>query len=195
MNRLLLVFFFAFGMYAAQSQPVHVKIYFVKKVNAPESDTIYYWKEQKLTWNDFQGTPPANHFGGAITASGIQYASQMHQDKNGINIDIYVKCYFSKSHSWKKPEIKAAYHLEHEQRHFDITYLAAIKLVNDLGKAEFTVQNWSKQLNQIYNDNIKLLDETQRRYDKETNHSVLKEKQLEWNNLISEKLAMITVSR
>lgn len=193
MTRLLLAILFTLGIYAAQSQPVHVKIYFVKKINTPKSDTIYYWPNQKLTWNDFQGTPVANHPGGAVTASGIEYSSQMQQDEDGINIDLFIKCYFSKSKSWKKPNITNSYHLEHEQHHFDITYLSAIKLVNDLSKAKYTAKNWSQLLNDIYNRNMKELDDLQNRYDKETRNSVATEAQLEWNKKINNEMNAITV--
>ena len=193
MVRLLLITFFFFGINTVQSQPVNVKIHFIKEINTSKSDTIYYWPQQKLTWSDFQGVPPAKHFGGAITASGIEYSSEMHYDEDGINIDLFIKCYFSKSNSWKKPDINSAYHLEHEQHHFDITYLAAINLVNDFKKAKYTAQNWSQLLTDIYNKNMEQLDERQKRYDTETRNSIATEKQLEWNKKITDELATLTV--
>lgn len=81
--------------------------------------------------------------------------------------------------------VNSGYHLRHEQGHFDITMLGAETFVDELKKATFTVQNYQLLINQIfdrdYDENIALQNE----YDRETKHSIDKEKQEEWNKRIN----------
>ena len=81
------------------------------------------------------------------------------------------------------------YHLLHEQRHFDITKLGAEKFVNELKNASFTMQNYQQLINQIfdrvYDENIAL----QNTYDRETRHSLDKEKQEEWNDRLGKAVS------
>lgn len=176
----------------AQKVTVHV---FTEHKTAPEkSDTIYYDFNRKLTWKDFQGIVPPSVPWGAITASGFSFDSEMNEDENNIDITVGVYTFFLKHDSWKKPDINSAYHLEHEQHHFDITRLHAEKLVDEIKKAHFTGDNYKKLLNSIfdkvYNENKAM----QHLYDSETNNSMNIEKQKEWNQKISgdiEKLKII----
>ena len=85
--------------------------------------------------------------------------------------------------------MNSAYHLEHEQHHFDITRLGAQKLVEEIKKAHFTKNNFQKLLNSIFN---KVYDENiawQHQYDKETKNSMDIAKQKEWNEKISAQIA------
>jgi hypothetical protein len=155
-----------------------------KRLNS-KSDTIYYNFNQPLTWKDFKGIPDESHFGGAVTASGFAFDSEMKYDGRNINLNISIYTFFSKNDSWKKPQINSDYHLLHEQHHFDITRLGAEKLVAELAKAHFTKENYNTLLNSIFNKAYKENAEIQNQYDKETIHSIDAARQLEWNNKIS----------
>jgi hypothetical protein len=183
MYRLLFYFFIGFSSISLPSfaQKVVVNVQFENKVNSPESDTIYYDKNRKLTWNDFKGIPDMNHKGSAVTSSGFAYSWNGQDNGETLFLNISVYAFFTKSKSWMKKGVDNAYHLLHEQRHFDITMAGAENFVRELKKASFSTENYRKLINQIfdrvYDENIAL----QHQYDRETRNSLDKEKQEKWN--------------
>ena len=180
----LLLFSFPFSLQCF-SQKVIVNVFIQNKKTNPNSDTIYYDFNRKLTWKDFQGKPDPNYFAGAVTASGFAFNAEMNFDGANIDLTISVYAYFTKHDSWKKPNINSDYHLLHEQHHFDITRLGSEKLIDELQKAHFTKTNYNALMNSIfdkvYNENLIL----QRQYDTETRNSIDIKKQIEWNNRIA----------
>lgn len=188
MYKFLLLLAFGFSVSAAQGQQVQVQVHYVDKVNRTTSDTVYYDSRRKLTWDDFQGMPDPNHFGGAITASGFAYNADIEWSNDHIIMNMYVYTYFKKSDSWKKPHIMTAYHLEHEQRHFDITYLGTLKFIDKIRKTKFTPQNFKTLPSQIFDECQRENDALQAQYDRETKHSIEKEAQAAWNRKISSLL-------
>lgn len=170
------------------SQKVVVQVLMDKKYASPQNDTIYYDVNRRLTWEDFKGVPDMNHRGGAVTSSGFAYSWNGENDGEILFVNIIVYAFFTKSNSWRKNGINTDFHLEHEQHHFDITYLGAEKLVNTLQKTNFNLQNYQTRIRQVfekvYAENIALQNE----YDRETKNSLNKEKQLEWNERINRAL-------
>ena len=180
-------FFLLFGLLfsiRSFSQKVVVRVRMDNKVAALKSDTIYYDQDRKLTWDDFKGKPDMNHKGSAVTSSGFAYSWNGREDGETLYLDISVYTFFTKSSSWKKIGVENAYHLGHEQRHFDITMLGAENFVNELQKGSFTIQNYQQMINKIFN---RVYDENlalQFQYDRETKHSLDKDKQEEWNERV-----------
>jgi len=171
-------------MLDAFSQEVRVHAYMENK-KPGNSDTIYYDFNRKLSWSDFKGKPDNNHFGGAVTASGFAFDSQMDFDGRTVSLDIGVYVFFSKNDSWKKPEINSEYHLLHEQHHFDITRLGAQKFIDAISKAHFTKANYNNLLTSLFDKAYSDNEAIQVQYDRETNHSLIVDKQLEWNTKIA----------
>lgn len=169
-------------------QNIKVRVHYINKSNSPSSDTIYYTPPQKLVWDDFRGKPVPNHFGGAVTASGFSFTADTKYDGDDITINFYVSAFFTKHDSWRKPGINSPYHLEHEQKHFDITYINARKFVAELRKARFTKRNIKtlpgEIFNKAYDDNTAM----QQQYDRETNHSINNTAQEQWNKKIDAML-------
>lgn len=158
------------------------------KIASPQSDTIYYDVNRKLTWDDFKGKPDMNHPGAAVTASGFAYSWNGENDGKTLHLNIFVYTYFTKKRSWKKSFVEGEYHLRHEQHHFDITRLGAEKLVEELKRADYTMDNYRSMIagifDRVYNENIVL----QNKYDHQTKHSLDTEKQEEWNKRINERV-------
>lgn len=154
----------------------------------PASDTIYHDLTSHLTWKDFKGIPDTKHFGGAVTASGYAFDADIKMEGKIIYLNIGVYVFFTKSQSWKKPAINSDYHLQHEQVHFDITRLGAENFIKELVKSKFTKDNYNQLLDKVfdksYNENIAL----QQQYDRETQHSINRQVQLEWNNKIAAEM-------
>ena len=178
-------------------QKITVNVFMNNKVNQTGSDTIYYDVNRKLHWQDFQATPPVNAQWGAMTASGFSFNSSMTHDGNNMDITIAVFTFFTKHDSWKRPDIHSDYHLEHEQRHFDITRLGAEKLVNELRKVKFSSQNYRKAIHAIFDKVYEENSAMQQEYDRETKHSIDTVKQDEWNGRISMEIEKLkkTVAR
>lgn len=183
-----LLLFFLTSVLQCFSQNVIVHVAMENKKTRSQGDTIYYDFDRNLTWNDFRGTPDNNHFGGAVTASGFAFDSQMDYDGKNIYMDIRVYTFFTKSDSWKKPQINSDYHLLHEQHHFDITMLGSEKFIAELSKAHFTKNNYKQLLESIFDKAYKESEALQSQYDAETNHSLNVDKQMAWNNKISAEI-------
>ncbi len=183
----LTLFSFLFSLQTF-AQKVTVRVFMENYKNHPESDTIYYNFDGKLTWKDFQGKVPPSVPWGAETASGFSFNSSMHSDENNIDISVGVFTFFTKHDSWKKPNVNSAYQLEHEQHHFDITRLGAAKLEAEIRKAHFTYTNYKSLLNSIFNRVYNEENDWQKEYDRETKNSTDTEKQLAWNKKISEQI-------
>jgi hypothetical protein len=173
------------------SQKVNVTVVMDNKISDPKNDMIYYDFNRPLTWADFQGKPDPNHFGGAVTASGFAFNSEINYNDNRADLVIHVYTYFSKERSWQKPNVSTPYHLEHEQHHFDITRLGAERFVEELRKADFTINNYKTLINSIFNKVYKENNELQQQYDSETKNSLITAKQLEWNKKITEEINRI----
>lgn len=170
------------------SQNVIVNAFMENKKAKPDNDTIYYDFNRNLTWQDFKGTPDNNHLEGAVTASGFAFEAQTSFDGINMYFNIGVYTFFTKNDSWKKPQVNSDYQLLHEQHHFDITRLGSQKLVEELAKAHFTKQNYNKLLTSIFDKAYQEMESIQSQYDKETNHSIDKDKQLEWNGKIAAEI-------
>jgi hypothetical protein len=170
------------------AQKVIVNAYMAKKNADKQSDTIYYVFNRPLTWNDFRGKPVANYFPGAVTASGFAFDSRMEYDGHTLRLDISIYPYFTKHDYWKKPDINSAYHLLHEQHHFDITRIGAQQFLNAVQNAHFSINNYKSLLTRLFDKAYDCNVAMQREYDRETSHSLNVTKQLEWDNKIEEEV-------
>ena len=82
----------------------------------------------------------------------------------------------------------------HEQHHFDITRLGSQKLIAELAKAHFTKENYNTLLTSIFDKVYKENQSIQLQYDRETNHSLDVDKQLEWNDKIAAEIQKLKES-
>jgi len=157
-----------------------------------ENDTIIVWtKDRKLNWDDFQN--PAKFVDSTKTAA----ESEIAIDLISIPINKYdykyvVFPYFYKRFSSTKTDDPNI--LKHEQVHFDIAELFARKMrkkLKQLNKKPFDEKLYNSEIDAIYEG----YSNYQIKYDKETLHSLITEKQLEWENKIARELqALISFS-
>lgn len=172
-------------------QKIIVHAFTENKKARDASDTIYYDWDRDLKWTDFKGKPDTNFYGGAVTASGFAFDSQTSFDGKNIYLNIGVYTFFSKSESWKKPQINSSYHLMHEQHHFDITRIGAENFLRKIENAHFTKENYTALLSSLFDQVYKQNTDMQHEYDKETNHSINVDKQREWNDKISLEISKL----
>lgn len=186
------IFFFFFCIATSSGfTQVTVSIKWSPHIPAIGSDTIYYKPKQKLLWQDFAGKPGEPLNASALTTSGFGYRSSIQylNDKTDIMISVY--CYFGKKTSWVRAGKESAYALNHEQHHFDITYLVTNLFVKKLKALKFTRNNYNMLLEQVYIESYQELEKMQNNYDGQTRNGRLKNIQSEWNEKIEKQLGLL----
>lgn len=168
-----------------------VKVQWMQHMPADNSDSIFYSSSRKLVWPDFKGTADVKSDAVAITASGFGFISGVKYNNGKVNIDISVYCYFGKNNSWVRAGKESDYALNHEQHHFDITYIATCLFIQKLKTASFTWQNYNEALNRIYTQSSKQLEKMQNDYDGQTRNGQLERAQAAWNIKIEKQLATV----
>lgn len=158
------------------------------------SDTIYYDPARKLNWNDFRGNPDMRSEAAAITAAGFGYNMTLSTVDDKGELVIVVNCYFSKPKSWVKRQFANDYALNHEQQHFDITYIAARRFVDRLRKANFTISNYLALVDKLHDESYADLQQMQNAYDGETSNGRLEKVQEKWNQRVMGQLAALAIN-
>lgn len=154
------------------------------------SQRITWSADQKLVWNNFKS--PKNNLGGedvvAYTHCGWEYSSITSSDPKKP-VKIVITTIFNEEKSWKDPKRINDAVLLHEQKHFDIAEWHARKLRKALHEKIVYTADYKKYFQQIYSKISSDYRKFQQMYDKETNHGQNKEKQAEYNIIISAGLA------
>ena len=147
------------------------------------------WSENyQLKWSDFK-SPRSNGSGFvASTSSGIAYSYSSFSDSNGdVEVNVQVTCNFYPNRSWYSKKDASDYILKHEQTHFDISELHARKLRKVIEETKFSDEMNSELEKLFYKIDTERVD-MQKKFDKESNHSKIPEKELEWENYIAQQL-------
>lgn len=169
------------------SQSFKVVVNYVKNDGTVNKNNVYYGSKN-INWLDFKGKPDYTVDFEALTYSeiGMNYTLDQSNNDYVLNVDVY--CDFKKPESYVKPDKKTSYILNHEQHHFDITYIYTKKFIDRLKTADLTADNYETLMNGIYNEVVFELNKQQELYDSETHHSKIVEKQEEWNAKINSEL-------
>jgi hypothetical protein len=147
-----------------------------------------YKERPQLSWNDFKGVPPKNaqHFASVNSGMGYRLVSKNRDGKLAIDVD--VTTYFYPQLSWKKNSNENNQDLlKHEQLHWDISELYARKL-RAAYKKYIPQKNPKKEVDYIFRKFEKERQQTQKAYDLESNHGLLKDAQEKWSAQIREEL-------
>lgn len=159
--------------------------------NEGETEFIIWDLERPLSWNDFVGEIELNSNYKAKTFSKINFESRVTKDSIYLNIP----CFFITTKSWVKERFRQNnLLLEHEQLHFDIAELVARKIREECSKhRSVSLSESSEVLQNIYDKfYYEFWDELNFHYDEETNHSVIRERQLEWEIKIKNELDLLS---
>ena len=78
--------------------------------------------------------------------------------------------------------------LAHEQLHFDICELYKRKLQTNLSQAILDPMNFDSQIQAIFKNGWDEYQLEQKRYDDETEHGIIPEKQKAWEDSVKERL-------
>jgi len=147
---------------------------FIPNIRSGEEELVDWKASRKLSWSDYKANPDRGSGAAASTTTylGIEYSIK---DKT---LSYKIQCSFSKDRSWGLN--KTDYILAHEQGHFDIAEIFARKLNKELSEYSFNTSSCKKDLQEIYERIVKEKEDMQNAYDRETNHSIKKDKQTEW---------------
>ena len=182
---LLLLTSFYFSVSNAQ---LKTNIYWTEQTNYAATDVIYYSAKKQLGWKDFLGNPLETSPAAAITASGFGYKADVKSLGNDGQLNVAVYCFFNKLNSWVKAGKNSIYILNHEQHHFDISFLAANMFMSKLKSAKFTLFNYNSILTALYTESMHYMNKLQKDYDAQTKNGLLRDEQLKWDSFITERL-------
>jgi DNA-binding transcriptional MerR regulator len=181
-----------FSFLSGFGQRVNVEVTFMTQ-NVNDENSIYYRPMSKLKWNDFVGIPQNWGLVTAVTSSGIGYDYKYNKVDDLATLRVNVYCPFNKEKSWVvSEEKKTDYILNHEQRHFDISYINTLLFIKELKNANFTTKNYQSMVNSKYKESSDALNKMQKQYDAECRHGLDTVKQAEWNRFLDEKMQQLT---
>ena len=146
----------------------------------------------RLTWANFQGRPPTAGNEGARTAYGLYYAWSCKGERFGFR----VVAGFHPTRSWVKQAVvknpaENARVLRHEQTHFDITEVFARRLRKELGSVSRPCAQSDAALKAIARRIVDEERRTQQRYDSESNHGLIENRQADWNFEVAKMLQAV----
>lgn len=152
-------------------------------------DTIYWDNQRPLVWKDFQGIPEMDGLESAQATTGVALEFQFREnlDNNTWEYRYNVHSYFLPALSWYKPNDINYYLLAHEQTHFDISELFARKLRKELSNL-IPSESLGEDAERIYDTLQKEHAVLQNKYDRESNHSLNIDRELEWQKIIQDSL-------
>jgi hypothetical protein len=133
-------------------------------------DTVFYNDNRKLSWKDFKGKPDPASFSSSVTGAGFGYIVHPEIKAGWLVVSLFIKCFFLPQSSWVREEDATRYLLGHEQLHFDIAYLGSLKLKNAISTNNFSVGNYEKELDAVYQHIFLETQQLQLRYDLESKH-------------------------
>lgn len=145
------------------------------------------WKaDRPLKWGDFLASYSSGYEAHIDWRVRYNYRRQPVDDK--YLMEFRVQNLFFPNLSWVKLGSESDELLKHEQLHFDICELYARKLYISFTKATYS-SRYRAEIKKIASTNFNELRQSQNNYDAETNHSLNKTLQAEWERKIATLLA------
>lgn len=141
------------------------------------------WDDKRpLAWDDFKQRTPRNTRGMVAETQWTWDWEYFTVDGEQISLPC---CYFNPRESWNSIEDGKV--LKHEQLHFDIGELFVRKLRKEILDGKKSSLN-NSYLNDLFREFFNNCVKEQRKYDKETNHSIREKPQKEWELFVQEQL-------
>ncbi len=136
-----------------------------------QQDSIVWQENRPLTWKDFRIKKKKTITSYDAAAIGFSlYSEPPTYDTISKKYKFKVYAVEYPDHSWSIKEFENNYGLLHEQIHFDIAKLFAIKTEEVLNSSNFSNANKYRQVfDSMYNELMKM----ERKYDKEAGHGII----------------------
>jgi hypothetical protein len=180
------------SVFVSEAQQVLVKVNFLTD-DPDDTLQIFYRPGNKLSWKDFQGIPQEIENVAAVTSSGIGYSYKYSRTDDTAILTFEVYCLFRKEKSWVlNNDRKNAYTLNHEQRHFDISYLNTLWFIQTLRNTKFSGKDYKKIIGIKYKEASFALTKMQNEYDTQAKNGIDKSMQAEWNTKVDDLISKIS---
>lgn len=154
-----------------------VKIVFLPETDVNDNDTIYY-HTRKINWDDFRGKPTNTRYGAAIFAN-FAYTASFQVIDGFIVAKISAKTYMVRGMSWALST--SDYALAHEQLHFDIARVVTERFKMKIAAMQADlIIDLNSMIQYEYLESYREMNLLQKQYDLETNHSLYRQGQAEW---------------
>lgn len=143
------------------------------------NDTIYYNARNKITWNDFKGTPTDTvKVLNAHLATTIQMRTTKVNIWTGVaSFDVVAIAY--KNLSWVKTDRKTDDELQHQQLQFDISEVIARRLKTEINNKKLNAGR-QKKITEMFREFLNSLADMRKTYAVETKLGTDLVKQEEW---------------
>lgn len=145
-------------------------------LSSKEISNKIIWSTSNLKWSNFKGNPQASNYAASIN-SNIEL-KQLDSNKYAI------VALMDMGSSWHKQKPDEC--LLHEQYHFNITEIFARKLRQEVKEKNLNIN--SIDFRKTFLSSLMALAVEQKKYDEQTNHSINKDKQIEWQKNIDKQL-------
>ena len=155
------------------------------------ADHAFAWSaRRRLAWSDFQGSPPSEGSEGAKTS----YTLYSGWKCRGDVFESRVIAGFRPRQSWVKAIVlndsaQRRSILRHEQTHFDLVEVHARRMRSAFRDLAHPCTLSDTELSAMAERFSQEEKAEQRRYDDETNHGLLADKQAGWNAAVARRLA------
>lgn len=147
-----------------------------------------YNPDIKLQPKDFKGKAESSRHMEANTACAINLnTAPSYIQSDAKEVTVTLEAHFLPYQSWKKGEMDE-HLLNHEQLHYDLAEVYARKMRKRISTDNFSFKTLGTKLNRIYMEVWEDYAAEQSRYDRETDHSINKKAQLEWNDKVASLL-------
>ena len=152
------------------------------------SQTLKWSLDRKLTINDFKGKVPVG-IKEEVASSMVGIKCEVISTSVWTGkINTKICAVFNPEKSWLIKKYSSDYLLNHEQRHFDIANVFAVKLQNKVIEEIKNTSDYDKKFKILFDTNSSDLSDFQEKYDTDTNHGLNALKQIEYNKIISKMI-------
>jgi len=156
--------------------------------SSDDTDKIAWSTGRPLTLDDFKGKPDDLSRAAAATNSGLDVRTSQQTQYSQTRVVVTILPFFDKSRSWCRANSRNAPTLQHEQQHFNITAIKACELADTIRNFTFTPGNFMKELEQLYRQKEKEIQQQQELYDNQTSHGQVTTAQAVWEKMIKGSL-------
>lgn len=150
-----------------------------------QENLIRWHENDPLHWDDFTGKVNDTSWYEAECFAEVGYHYTFANPKD-FQFDVFAN--FLKNISWRKKEYQSETLLKHEQLHFDIAELFSMRMKEMFENYNYT-EDFETEIQQLFNKMKLEYQAMQQQYDEETNHSLNKRKQKEWETNIIDQLS------
>jgi hypothetical protein len=154
--------------------------------SSDDTDKIAWSASRPLTLDDFEGRPDDLSRAAAATNSGLDVRTSQQTQYSQTRVVVTILPFFDKSRSWCRTNSRNEVTLQHEQQHFNITAIKACELADTIRSFTFTPGNFMKELEQLYRQKEKEIQQQQELYDSQTSHGQVASAQAAWEKMIKE---------